>query len=208
VSAAPSGGGRAGATCALVLAAGAGRRFRESGGEGSKLLAALDGRPLLEHVVAAACAVDELARVLVVLGCDAEQVRSRVRFGRAEVVICRRWRLGQSESLRCGVRALGDVERVLVLLGDEPRVSAQAIRTLAAAQPPARISYGGRPGHPVLLGPRQLRALGALRGDQGARSLLAGATMVEWGAVAGGADVDTIQDLMSARTQTAAGGVR
>jgi molybdenum cofactor cytidylyltransferase len=199
-------------TCALILAAGAGERFRASGGEGSKLLAELDGRPVLEHVVSTACAVSELGRVLVVLGCDAGLLRERVSFDRAEIVVCRRWRAGQAASLRCGARALGDAERVLVLLGDEPRVSGDAIRAVAAAEPPARALYGDRPGHPVLLGPAQLRALRRLRGDQGARSLLADAAPVRCAVPAGGseiqADIDTIGDLMLARDRRTSGGLQ
>ena len=78
----------------LVLAGGAGTRF----GTSSKLLAELDGRPLLEHAVRAQCAVSELERVVVVLGAHAEEILARVDLGRAEPVICPEWEDGQAAS--------------------------------------------------------------------------------------------------------------
>ncbi len=94
----------------LILAAGAGTRFGGSG-ERSKLLAELDGRPLVEHAIRVACAVTELERVVVVLGCRADELRARVDFGRAEAVECPDWERGQSASLRCGVEALEGARR-------------------------------------------------------------------------------------------------
>jgi molybdenum cofactor cytidylyltransferase len=179
----------------LVLAAGAGRRFAASGGTASKLLAPLGGRPLLEHAIAAACAVEELERVVVVLGAGAEQIRARVDFGRAEPVVCPQWRRGQAWSLRCGVAALAGAARVIVVLGDEPLVGAGAIARLAAAPAPARAAYGGRPGHPVALGEQQLAAVRRLSGDHGARSLLHGARLVDCSDVGQDVDVDTTEDL-------------
>ena len=90
--------------CGLVLAAGAGTRF----GERSKLLAELDGRPLLEHAIAAQCAVGELERVAVVLGAFADEVLVGVDFMRAEPVVCERWEEGQALSLRRGIEYLTD----------------------------------------------------------------------------------------------------
>lgn len=179
----------------LVLAAGGGRRFAGSGGAEPKLLTPLDGRPLLEHALGAACAVDALERVVVVLGAFAEQISARIRFARAEPVHCPDWERGQSWSLRCGVRALAGCSEVLVVLGDEPRVSAAAIARIAREPAPARACYGGRPGHPVLLGSAQLEQVMRLSGDQGARSLLAGARLIECSELGGDRDVDTIEDL-------------
>ena len=90
--------------CGLILAAGAGTRF----GEQPKLLAELDGRPLLEHSVAAQCKVAELERIAVVLGAFAEEILERVDFMRAEPVVCERWAEGQAASLRCGIEYLTD----------------------------------------------------------------------------------------------------
>ena len=68
----------------LILAAGAGTRF----GAQPKLLAELDGRPLLEYALAAQCEVAALERIVVVLGAHADALLARVCFVRAESVRC------------------------------------------------------------------------------------------------------------------------
>ena len=75
-------------TGGLVLAAGAGVRF---GGDQSKLLALVDGRPVLEWAVRAQCSVASLERVVVVVGSRADEVLAAVDFGRAEPVVCPDW---------------------------------------------------------------------------------------------------------------------
>jgi molybdenum cofactor cytidylyltransferase len=184
----------------LVLAAGSGTRF----GSQPKLLAELDGRPLLEHVLAAACAVPELERVVVVLGARAEEVRRRVRFARAEVILCPDWDRGQSFSLRCGASALTGPEKVIVLLGDVPRTTPQLIARFLEQPPRARAVYRGRPGHPAVLGPKELAALDELQGDKGAKELLAGGNLIECSDLVSGADVDTPDDLEAMRDEARA----
>jgi molybdenum cofactor cytidylyltransferase len=176
----------------LILAAGAGTRF---GGQ-PKQLAELDGRPLLDHAIAAQCAVLELERVVVVLGAHAEEVRAGVELMRADAIVCADWETGQAASLRCGAAALASAgaDRVIVTLGDAPRVSAEVISRFLSAPPGARAVYDGRPGHPVVLGPEQLAVLSGLAGDRGARGLLHGPE-IECGALCSGRDVDTPDDL-------------
>jgi CTP:molybdopterin cytidylyltransferase MocA len=175
----------------LVLAAGAGRRF----GDAPKQLADLRGRPLLQHAVDAAVAAEALERVVVVLGARAEEVRAAIDFGRAEPVVCPDWEEGQAASLRCGLRAVGDAERIVVTLGDQPWVGTEAIMRLARHPSGTRAAYDGVPGHPVVLGGELAAAALALEGDEGARGLLRGARTVECGDVADARDVDTVGDL-------------
>jgi molybdenum cofactor cytidylyltransferase len=186
----------------LILAAGDGSRF---GGSGSKLLAELKGRPLLEHAIAAACAVPELERVVVVLGARADEIVSRVSFGRAEPVICPEWEEGQSASLRCGVRALAGAEKVIVTLGDAPLITAAAIERFIDQPPGARAVYRGQSGHPVVLGPLQLEvAVTGISGDRGARDMLRDGPLIECGDVCSGRDVDTPDDLEAIRHEVGA----
>ncbi|MGA9858003.1 MAG: nucleotidyltransferase family protein [Solirubrobacteraceae bacterium] len=187
-------------TAGLILAAGGGTRF----GAEPKLLADLHGRPVLEWAVRAQCAVAELDPVVVVLGAHAEAVRARVQFGRARTVVCEEWKSGQSASLRCGLAALTDAEKIVVTLGDEPLITPEVVALLAAAPAPSRALYDGRPGHPVVLGRQQRAALMDVQGDRGARDLLRDAAVVEAGHLCSGADVDTPDDLEEVRDEARA----
>jgi molybdenum cofactor cytidylyltransferase len=175
----------------MVLGAGAATRFG-----GGKQLAMLDGRPLLEHAVRAMKAAP-LGRVLVVLGAAAEDVLAGIDLHGAEALVCDRWDEGQSASLACGLAELADCEAVVVTLGDQPRMSPDAIRRVIAARDPdvaaVRATYGGTPGHPVLLEHRLFDPLRDVSGDHGARNLLLSVRTreVPCDDLGGGADVDT-----------------
>lgn len=172
----------------LILAAGEGRRFGAT-----KQLAELRGRPLLEYALEAMTPVTPR---VVVLGHAADTILGAVDLHGAAPVVCDDWAAGQSASLRCGLAALPGCAAVLVMLGDMPGVTAEAVRAVLAAAgrgEAVRATYGGRPAHPVLLGPGLLERAGELTGDSGFRDLLDGADVyeVEVGAVADPADVDT-----------------
>jgi molybdenum cofactor cytidylyltransferase len=184
----------------LILAAGAGTRF----GDEPKLLAQLGGRPLLEHAIRAQCDVPELERIVVVLGARADQVRERVDFGRAQPVVCEDWRTGQAASLRRGLAALEGAEKVIVTLGDSPLVTPALIARFVGEPGGTRALYDGRPGHPVVLGAEQIRALASLSGDRGARDLLRGGDTIECGELCSGRDVDTPDDLEEIRNEARA----
>jgi CTP:molybdopterin cytidylyltransferase MocA len=178
----------------LILAAGAGTRF----GDETKQLAELRGRPLLTYALdAMTAAVD---RVVVVLGHDADAIRARIDFGEASVVVCEDWARGQGFSLRRGVTALTGAEAVAITLGDQPFITPQVI-TGALDQlegfDAVRAVYDGAPGHPVVLGPRVLAAVGELEGDAGARELLARFRVHRWeaGHLASATDIDTQEEL-------------
>jgi CTP:molybdopterin cytidylyltransferase MocA len=173
---------------ALVLAAGEGRRFG-----GTKQLAELHGRPLLEHALAAVAGVTPR---VVVLGHAAEEIVAAVDLQGAEPVVCERWHEGQSASLRRGLEALVGVDAVLVVLGDQPGITPEAVGAVLAEggdEDAVRATYGGVPSHPVLLRRPLLERAGELRGDSGFRDLLSGARVraVEVGHLADPADIDT-----------------
>jgi CTP:molybdopterin cytidylyltransferase MocA len=181
----------------MVLAAGAARRFGSP-----KQLATLNGRPLLEHALAAMAAAARIGPTVVVLGSNADEIVGRVDLHGARAVICADWEEGQSASLRAGVAALQDgVEAIVVTLGDQPAIDARAIDRVAGARAPAvvavRATYGGRPGHPVLLEHDILAAVASLRGDDGARNLLAGlaVALVDCDGLGNDLDVDTVEQL-------------
>jgi CTP:molybdopterin cytidylyltransferase MocA len=162
----------------LVLAAGGSSRF----GGRPKQLAVLDGKPLLEHVLMAMSSAS-LDRVAVVLGAHASEVADRVPLHGADAVVCVDWASGLGASLRAGVEALSDCDAVAVVLGDQPRLSAEAVTRVVsqrgADELAVRATYGGVPGHPVLLERTLLSRVGELHGDAGARELLHGVPIRE-----------------------------
>jgi molybdenum cofactor cytidylyltransferase len=178
----------------LVLAAGEGRRFG-----GTKQLAPLGGRPLLEHAVEAMLAVPAIWPVVVVLGHEADAIRAQADLGDAEVVVCDGWREGQAASLRCGIAALGPVDAAIVTLGDQPFITPQVIAGVLDlhAADAVRATYGGEPGHPVLLSRRLLDRASELEGDVGFRPLLEGARVrrFEAGHLCDPTDIDTREEL-------------
>jgi CTP:molybdopterin cytidylyltransferase MocA len=184
----------------LVLAAGAAERFGAP-----KQLAELAGRPLLEHALRSMAAAS-LDRFVVVLGARAEEIRGRVDLDRWEVVVCRDWAEGQAASLRAGVSALAEADAVVVTLGDQPRVSPAAIDRVVAARGgemlAVRASYGGTPGHPVLLERPLFGAVRVLRGDAGARGLLEDVRVrdVPCDGLGEPSDVDTPEELERLRS--------
>jgi len=92
----------------------------------------------------------------------------------------------------------------VVTLGDAPLVTPEVIRLFVDAPPRSRAVYGGRPGHPVVLGPQEISTLGSLSGDEGARGLLHGGPDVEVGHLCSGRDVDTPEDLEEVRDEARA----
>lgn len=167
-----------------MLAAGAASRFGAP-----KQLALIDGRPLLAHVL-------ELARPwdpLVVLGAHAGEVLASVDVGAH--VIADDWADGQSASLRAGVAALGDPDRVLVLLGDQPFITREVVEGVLALGGTARATYHGLPGHPVVIDRDVLARVPQLRGDEGARALLRGAATFEAAHLCDPTDIDAPGDL-------------
>jgi molybdenum cofactor cytidylyltransferase len=160
-----------GTTPAVLLAAGAGTRYAASGGHEHKLQAPFRGRPLVtwavEHALAAA-----IGPVWIVTGAADPSVLATLAG--VEIVANPRWAEGMATSLQVAVaraRAEG-YAAVVVGLADQPLVTAEAWRRVAAAgRPIARASYDGVPGHPVRLAAAVWASL-PVTGDEGARSLI------------------------------------
>jgi CTP:molybdopterin cytidylyltransferase MocA/precorrin-6B methylase 2 len=186
---------------AVVLAAGAGSRFG-----GGKLRATMDGRTVLGHVLDR-IADAGIGDVIVVLGDDADAIERAIDW-RAE----RRVRnpdpsRGLSSSLRIGIDALRpEVGAALIVLGDQPRVPAEALAALLGAgfdadRPitvPRYPDDGSR--NPVLLGRSAFELVAEATGDRGLGPVLDAhpglVREVPIDAAGGNPDVDTRSDLV------------
>ncbi|WP_327676181.1 nucleotidyltransferase family protein [Kitasatospora sp. NBC_00458] len=188
------------AVAALVLAAGGGRRL----GGRPKALVPYRRRPLVEHAAAAARA-GGCREVTVVVGAARDRVRSLAHLPGCRLVANPDWESGMGSSLRVGLAALAPgTPAVLVMLVDTPGVGAAAVARLLAAHRAgaelAAAAYGGRRGHPVLIGSRYFaEAVAGASGDAGARALLGAhasdIALVECADVATPDDLDTPADL-------------
>jgi molybdenum cofactor cytidylyltransferase len=149
-------------------------------GPDNKLLRMLAGRPLVAHAVDAALA-SRARPVVVVTGHEAAAVRAALAGRDVAFAHNDAYASGLASSLRAGVAALAGAgaDAVVVCLGDMPWVRAEHVDALVAAfeadprRPICAPVHAGRRGHPVLWPARFFPALLALRGDVGARALLA-----------------------------------
>lgn len=170
----------------LILAAGGGSRLG-----GGKLLLPWRGKPLIAHTVAAAAAFRPGGPLFVVTGHDAPAIRQAIASHCAgapvRMVDNPDWEKGQSTSLRAGLAAIendvGECAGVMVMLGDQPLVAPSSLDRLACAygegRRRARACKAAAPvhaekrGNPVILSPELFPLLHELRGDVGARNILA-----------------------------------
>jgi molybdenum cofactor cytidylyltransferase len=164
----------------LVLASGRGERFMASGGSGDKLQADLAGKTVL-------------ARTL-------EAVRSSGLP----------WHLehadhpGMGDTIAAAVCASRHASGWLILPADLPLIQPQTLAELACAEVAAEVLlpvFEGQRGHPVRFAPLCGDALAALRGPQGAASVVARFRSARWTVTDPGCvvDIDTLQDLERAR---------
>jgi molybdenum cofactor cytidylyltransferase len=193
---------------ALVLAAGSASRFGSP-----KLLAPLAGRPLLQHALDALAAAD-VADVVVVLGDEHAEIEAAMAWRGERRVINARPGDGLSSSLRVGLDAAAEaahVEAVLVVLGDQPTLRPEVIRSVlgaAEASPAlfvrARHAADGAP-NPVLVRRAAWVMAAGLSGDRGLGPLLAARPelVLEVAVEGGSPDVDTPGDLAAMQSREA-----
>ncbi len=121
------------------------------------------------------------APVVVVLGYEADRMQAELEGVAIEVVVHPGWAEGMGSSLRRGVEVVRGMEAVpeavLVLVCDQPRLSAEHLRALIERQrqsdaPITASVYAGRAGVPAIFARRVLLELAGLQGDRGARDLI------------------------------------
>jgi molybdenum cofactor cytidylyltransferase len=154
----------------LVLAAGGSTRLGAP-----KQLLPYGAHTLLGEVLATArrCPFDQL---LCVVGASAGAVRAEVDLSGVEVVENHAFGAGCSSSISAALRSVDPRAGVLVLmLGDQPGVSAGTVAALLAGRGDAPLSvcaYSDGRGHPLAFARRVFGELEALHGDKGVWKLL------------------------------------
>lgn len=168
----------------IILAAGAGSRFRRiAGPDKDKLLADCTGRDgavrsVIEQVLVSLPASLE-KRVLVTSKDRPQAIRMAQAYGCDFVELDSS---GLGDSIAAGVRACPELDGWLMVLGDMPFILPSSIEQVAAGIRADAISVpvlAGEYGHPVGFGRGFGPKLMALTGDRGAKALFAGAQVVE-----------------------------
>jgi molybdenum cofactor cytidylyltransferase len=155
----------------LVLAAGGSKRLGEP-----KQLLPYGSATLLDHVLdtARSCRFDQL---VCVIGGEAAAVRDGVDLDGIEVVENRQFGEGCSSSIAAALGALDPRCEVLVLmLGDQPGVTAENVAALLAGRgdaPIAACGYVDGRGHPLAFSRRLFPELATMHGDKAVWKLLA-----------------------------------
>ena len=193
-----------GFTTGLVLAAGGSRRLGRP-----KQLLRYGETTLLGHVldVARGCRFDQL---LCVLGAGADGVRLAVDLDRVQVVENPGFGTGCSSSIAVALAAVDPrCELLVLMLGDQPGVSAETVTALRAGRgdaPLAACAYADGRGHPLAFSRAVFGELAVLHGDRGVWRLLDRRTDVADVAMPGRIprDVDTWEDYGAVIAEAAA----
>lgn len=156
-------------TVVAVLAAGGSRRMGAP-----KLALPYRGRPLITRAAETALAA-AIGPVVVVLGGDADVYAPLLGGMPLRLVVNEMWGDGMASSLRAAVTAAREAgaTRLLVMLADQPGVTSSHLQALAredAAVVATGYAFGAGP--PALFAEELWDALEALRGDEGARSVV------------------------------------
>ncbi len=156
---------------ALILAAGSSSRLGRP-----KQLVEWQGRPLLQHAIAAAQTL--LAdRVSVVLGANATAISAHLDLNQVTTLLNPDWQSGMASSIQVGLAALPpSASAVLLMLCDQPLITSLQLHKLlaASAAAPSQIiasAYHEILGVPAVFPAYYFEYLQKLQGDRGAKAL-------------------------------------
>jgi len=184
-----------------VLAAGESSRFGAN-----KLLQNFRGRPLLQHALIASLN-SRAASTTLVVGKDSDAVVAAANGLADRIVVNTGFANGIGGSIACGVEdCRHDAAAVIVLLADQPLITAQHLDTLCdtwsgAADAAVVTAFDGVDGPPVLFPSDAFPALCRLQGAGGAKRVLQDAnyTVCSVPFADAGFDIDTADDLARLR---------
>ena len=195
---------REGQVIGVVLAAGGSERF----GEENKLLATVNGRPMVDHAVSTFDA-SRLETVVVIVGNDAEAVKRAIDSTTVTTIENEHWHEGQSTSVRTGLTVANEqqADGVIFGLGDMPWLSSTTVDILVDGYYRTEASviaaaYEGKRGNPVLFARETFDTLSEIEGDKGGRNVLLqadDAIAIETGDPGVRRDIDRPEDLSNVR---------
>ncbi len=159
----------------ILLAAGGSSRLGQP-----KQLLLYEGQILLRRMALTA-AESQCGPVIVVLGKDADACAAELRDLPVRIAQNQEWTEGMASSLRTGLAVFLEVEpeaeAVVIMVCDQPRVNENLLRALVRqCQGKTSVvasSYGDTLGVPAVFARRHFPELMELRGDHGAKILLA-----------------------------------
>lgn len=184
----------------VVLAAGTSSRFAA----GNKLLARVDGTPVIERVLSVArrSALDD---VVTITGHESNAIIDAIAHLDVSTRVNSEYATGQSTSVRSGIDVARDAgwDAATILLGDMPFVSPGTVDELVETYRTSDATivaprYEGERGNPVLFDQVHFETLAGVDGDRGGRELVsnhAGTVFVETDDRGVRRDIDTEADL-------------
>lgn len=136
---------------AMILAAGESKRMGKP-----KLLLPYGEKTIIETIVKTVVS-SNVENTLIILGSDREKIEEKIKNSPVKIVYNRDFRSGMLSSVQCGFKAVPEETRaVLVVLGDQPKISADVINKLIDAYKSTGKGivlpvYKKERGHPVLI---------------------------------------------------------
>ncbi|MBK1989948.1 nucleotidyltransferase family protein [Sphaerospermopsis aphanizomenoides BCCUSP55] len=159
----------------IILAAGASTRMGTP-----KQLLPYQGKSLLSHTIESAIA-SVCNPVILVLGANAENIRSQISTPTIKIVENPDWHLGMSASIRCGIVSLIDnyptLDAAVITVCDQPFLAHEIINQLVTAYHTSKktiiaCEYADTLGVPVLFSQIFFSELAGLSEDVGAKKLI------------------------------------
>jgi molybdenum cofactor cytidylyltransferase len=159
---------------AVILSAGESSRMGRP-----KALLPIDGQTFIERIVAA-LQQSGLARIIVVLGFKAEEMRQEINPLPVEIVVNPDYKLGQLSSLQTAIRYLESdqsCDGMMVHLVDHPYIDPKLVREMLRRFNEAKNSivvpcHQGKRGHPVIFSRALFAELLNAPMDEGAKAVV------------------------------------
>jgi molybdenum cofactor cytidylyltransferase len=136
---------------AMILAAGESKRMGKP-----KLLLPFGEKTIIETIVETVVS-SKVEKTLIIFGSEREKIEEKIKNYPVKIVYNRDFRSGMLSSVQCGFQSLPEETRaVLVVLGDQPKISATVINKLVDAYKSSGKGivlpvYNKERGHPVLI---------------------------------------------------------